>query len=52
MATSPPTSPAEKPRRPASALMRPQSRTSASSIKMGGSRASDDDGKTSVKVGK
>ena len=53
MATSPPTSPAERPR-PRSALIRPprsSSRLSTSS-KQTGSRASDEDVKTSVQVGK
>ncbi|KAH6615289.1 kinesin family protein-like protein [Boeremia exigua] len=49
---SPPTSPAARGKRPASAMIRPNrssSRLSMSS-KMGGSRASDDDTKTAVKV--
>ncbi|XPS74971.1 hypothetical protein M3J09_007083 [Ascochyta lentis] len=49
---SPPTSPPPRGKRPASAMMRPNrssSRLSMSS-KMGGSRASDDESKTAVKV--
>lgn len=52
MATSPPASP--PPARPMSALFgagRSASRMSVSSKQGGGSRASDEDGKTSVKVG-
>ncbi|KAI9847649.1 MAG: hypothetical protein M1838_000825 [Thelocarpon superellum] len=54
MASSPPTSPSGLPQRPMSAMIRPpprsQSRTSVSSKHGGGSRASDEDGRTSVKV--
>ena len=53
MASSPPTSPSVGPQRPMSALIRPprsNSRMSVSS-RPGGSRASDDEGKTAVKVG-
>ncbi|EHK98979.1 P-loop containing nucleoside triphosphate hydrolase [Glarea lozoyensis ATCC 20868] len=53
MASSPPESPAGIPSRPASAMMRPPrttSRMSMTSKAGGGSRASDEDGKTSVKV--
>ncbi|TAQ85705.1 hypothetical protein B7494_g5976 [Chlorociboria aeruginascens] len=52
MASSPPESPSGFPSRPMSAMMRPprtNSRMSMSS-KVGGSRASDEDGKTSVRV--
>ena len=61
MASSPPGSPQGGPSRPASAMMRPPPRT-GSRMSMtskvgggglgGGSRASDEDSKTSVKVGK
>lgn len=54
MASSPPGSPASVPARPMSVMIRParsQSRMSLSSKVGGGSRASDEDGKTSVKVG-
>lgn len=55
MASSPPESPQVSLPRPASAMMkgvpRSNSRMSMSS-KTGGSRASDEDGKTAVKVGK
>ncbi|KAH8899702.1 kinesin-domain-containing protein [Thozetella sp. PMI_491] len=54
MASSPPASPGTLPPRPLSAMVRPaprsNSRLSMSSGKVGGSRASDEDGKTSVKV--
>ncbi|KAG9239172.1 putative chromosome-associated kinesin KIF4B [Amylocarpus encephaloides] len=53
MAGSPPESPAGVPSRPVSAMMRPprtNSRMSMTSKAGGGSRASDEDGKTSVKV--
>ncbi|KAI9828082.1 MAG: hypothetical protein M1832_003609 [Thelocarpon impressellum] len=54
MASSPPLSPSGPPPRPVSAMVRPAarslSRMSVSSKHGGGSRASDDDGKTSVKV--
>ncbi|TVY88270.1 Kinesin-like protein [Lachnellula willkommii] len=53
MASSPPGSPAGIPSRPMSAMMRPprtNSRMSTASKAGGGSRASDEDGKTSVKV--
>ncbi|KAI9865348.1 MAG: hypothetical protein M1824_003502, partial [Vezdaea acicularis] len=53
MASSPPSSPHVAPQRPMSAMIRPprsQSRMSSSSRHGGGSRASDEDGKTSVKV--
>jgi hypothetical protein len=54
MASSPPGSPSGGPQRPMSAMFRPHrssSRMSVSSKFGGGSRASDEDGKTSVKVG-
>ncbi|KAI9780571.1 MAG: hypothetical protein M1816_002821 [Peltula sp. TS41687] len=53
MASSPPSSPAGRPQRPLSALLqarRSSSRISVSSKQGGGSRASDEEGKTSVKV--
>lgn len=53
MTNSPPGSPLGVPPRPMSAMIRPprsNSRMSMSS-KQGGSRASDEDGKTAVKVG-
>ncbi|KAI9787157.1 MAG: hypothetical protein M1839_003392 [Geoglossum umbratile] len=53
MASSPPGSPPAGPQRPMSAMFRPArsaSRMSTSSKVGGGSRASDEDGKTSVKV--
>ncbi|PMD35547.1 putative chromosome-associated kinesin KIF4B [Hyaloscypha variabilis F] len=53
MASSPPGSPAGIPSRPVSAMMRPPRTTSRMSMASkggGGSRASDEDGKTSVKV--
>ncbi|KAI9862152.1 MAG: hypothetical protein M1813_004927 [Trichoglossum hirsutum] len=53
MASSPPGSPSGGPQRPMSAMFRPHrssSRMSVSSKFGGGSRASDEDGKTSVKV--
>lgn len=52
--TSPPGSPASGIQRPMSAMMRPprsSSRMSVSSRAGGGSRASDEDSKTAVKVG-
>jgi hypothetical protein len=55
MASSPPESPSGLPQRPMSAMMKPprsSSRMSMTSKAGGGSRASDEDGKTSVKVGK
>ncbi|KAI9669508.1 MAG: hypothetical protein M1829_005097 [Trizodia sp. TS-e1964] len=56
MASSPPGSPQGNPQRPASMMVRPlprsSSRMSASSKFGGGTAASDEDGKTSVKVGK
>ena len=54
MAASPPLSPAYGPPRPVSAMIRPnrsESRTSSCSKQGGGSRESDDDVKTSVRVG-
>ena len=54
MASSPtPISPSERPQRPMSAMIRPHRSNSRISIssKQGGSRASDEDAKTSVKVG-
>ena len=54
MATSPPESPSGLTQRPLSAMVRAprsSSRMSVSSKQGGGSRASDEDGKTSVKVG-
>ena len=54
MASSPPESPSGLPQRPMSAMMKPprsSSRMSMTSKAGGGSRASDEDGKTSVKVG-
>ncbi|MCJ1391359.1 hypothetical protein MMC18_004222 [Xylographa bjoerkii] len=54
MASSPPNSPSGVPQRPMSAIIRPpprsNSRMSMSSSRQGGSRASDEDAKTSVKV--
>lgn len=55
MASSPPASPGTLPQRPLSAMVRPaprsNSRMSVHSKAGGGSRASDEDGRTSVKVG-
>ena len=54
MADSPPSSPSALPQRPLSAMFRQRrssSRISVGSKQGGGSRASDEDGKTSVKVG-
>jgi len=54
MASSPPESPSGLPQRPMSVVMKPprsSSRMSMTSKAGGGSRASDEDGKTSVKVG-
>lgn len=54
MASSPPTSPLGAPQRPTSTMFRSPrstSRMSVSSKQGGGSRASDEDGRTSVKVG-
>lgn len=51
---SPPTSPGPLPQRPMSAMIRPAQRSSSRmsmSSKVGGSRASDEDARTSVKVG-
>lgn len=53
MAVSPPASPTGAPPRPISAVMRTPRSTSRLSMssRQGGSRASDEDGKTAVKVG-